>query len=136
MVSTNDESRHEFAGLRLGRGERAQKRMRVAELPDGSWVELPLMVIRGQRPGPVFYMGAAFHGDEVAGVKILGRLISAVDARELCGTLLLVPVQNPLAFQIQHRYFVGHMLKSPMDQNPADPWASFPGDPHGNLAAL
>lgn len=47
-----------------------------------------------------------------------------------------MPVQNPLAFQIQHRFFIGHMLKSPMDQNPADPWASFPGDPNGNLAAL
>jgi predicted deacylase len=54
----------------------------------------------------------------------------------LQGTLLVVPVQNPLAFQVQHRYFLGHMLKSPMDQNPADPWASFPGDPNGNLAAL
>ena len=59
-----------------------------------------------------------------------------LDARSLRGTLLVVPVQNPLAFQVQHRYFVGHMLRSPMDQNPADPWASFPGDPNGNLAAL
>jgi predicted deacylase len=131
-----DDGRQDFAGLHVDRGQRDQKRIRVAELPDGSWVELPLMVIRGARSGPIFYLGAAFHGDEVAGVEIVGRLVSQLDAKSLRGTLLIVPVQNPLAFQVQHRYFVGHMLKSPMDQNPADPWASFPGDPDGNLAAL
>jgi predicted deacylase len=136
MASAVDDGRHDFAGLRVDRGQRDQKRIRVAELPDGSWVELPLMVIRGARPGPVLYVGAAFHGDEVAGVEIVGRLVSKLDAKSLRGTLLVVPVQNPLAFQVQHRYFIGHMLKSPMDQNPADPWASFPGDPNGNLAAL
>jgi uncharacterized protein len=130
------DERDEFAGLRVDRGQRDQKRMRVAELADGSWVELPLMVIRGASPGPVLYIGAAFHGDEVAGVEIVGRLVSQLDPRSVRGTLLVVPVQNPLAFQVQHRYFVGHMLHSPMDQNPADPWASFPGDPNGNLAAL
>jgi uncharacterized protein len=123
-------------GLNLERGKREQLRLPAAELTDGSMVELPLMVIRGQKPGPVCYIGAAFHGDEVAGVEIVGRLSEQLDCAELSGTVLVVPVQNPLAFQIQHRFFVGHMLKSPMDQNPADPWASFPGDPEGNLAAL
>jgi uncharacterized protein len=136
MQSAVDDGKDEFAGLRVDRGQRAHTRIQVAELPDGTWVELPLMVIRGLAPGPIMYIGAAFHGDEVAGVEIVGRLISQVDVRSLRGTLLVVPVQNPLAFQVQHRYFVGHMLRSPMDQNPADPWASFPGDPNGNLAAL
>jgi predicted deacylase len=123
-------------GLKLKRGSREQLRIPAAELTDGSMVELPLMAIRGQQSGPVCYIGAAFHGDEVAGVEIVGRLSEQLDCVELRGTVLIVPVQNPLAFQIQHRFFVGHMLKSPMDQNPADPWASFPGDPEGNLAAL
>ena len=131
-----DDTMHEFAGLRVDRGERSQKRIRVAELADGSWVELPLMVVRGAKPGPIAYIGAAFHGDEAAGVEIVGRLLAQLDPHALRGTLLAVPVQNPLAFQVQHRYFVGHMLRSPMDQNPADPWASFPGDANGNLAAL
>jgi len=136
MTRTSDDSGLKIAGLRLDRGQKEQKRIRAAELPDGSWVELPLMVVRGATPGPVFYLGAAFHGDEVAGVEIVGRLLTQLDPKTLRGTLLVVPVQNPLAFQIQHRFFIGHMLKSPMDQNPADPWASFPGDPNGNLAAL
>ncbi len=136
MIRTVDDRQLAIPGLNLARGERAQTRMRVAELPEGTWVELPVMAIRGSQPGPVLYLGAAFHGDEVAGVEIVGRLASQIEPSSLRGTLLVVPVQNPLAFQVQHRYFIGHMLKSPMDQNPADPWASFPGDPNGNLAAL
>jgi len=125
-----------FDGMHLERGSVEQTRVRVAELPEGTWVEYGVMVMRGAKPGPILYLGAAFHGDEVAGVEIVGRLAHELKPAQLCGTLLIVPVQNPLAFQVQHRFFVGHMLKSPMDQNPADPWASFPGDPKGNLAAL
>ena len=132
----HDDSQLEIKGLQLRRGSRETRRLRVAELADGTWVELPLMVVRGRQSGPVFYLGAAFHGDEVAGVEIVGRIATEVDVDDLRGTILIVPVQNPLAFQVQHRFFVGHMLRSPMDQNPADPWASFPGDANGNLAAL
>ena len=40
-----------------------------------------------------------------------------------------------MAFQVQHRYFVGHLLKSPLDQSPADPWVSLQGDNTGNIAS-
>ena len=138
MNTARNETDTEFhiEGLALERGQRAQTRLRTVELADGSWVEIPLMVVRGARPGPITYIGAAFHGDEIAGTEIVARLASSLDAAALRGTVLLVPVQNPLAFQIQHRFFIGHMLKSPMDQNPADPWAAFPGDPDGNTASV
>ncbi len=136
ILARGDDSGLRIEGLSLSRGSRERVRIRVAELPEGTWVEYGVMVIRGAKRGPVLYLGAAFHGDEVAGVEIAGRIASEIDPAQLSGTLIVVPVQNPLAFQVQHRFFLGHMLKSPMDQNPADPWASFPGDPNGNLAAL
>jgi predicted deacylase len=45
-----------------------------------------------------------------------------------------VLVQNPLAFQAEHRIPVGLYLKSPLDQMPIDPWSCFPGDAQGNFA--
>jgi uncharacterized protein len=135
MSAPSDEALR-IAGLTLARGTRERTRVRVAELPEGTPVEIAVMTVRGAQPGPVLYLGAAFHGDEVAGVEVVGRIAAETDPAQVSGTLIIVPVQNPLAFQVQHRFFVGHMLKSPMDQNPADPWASFPGDPQGNLAAL
>jgi len=122
-------------GLSLKRGQRENTRIRIVEMPDGSWVEVPLIVLCGAQPGPVFYVGAAVHGDEINGVEILLRFAREVDLQELRGTVLLVPVQNPMAFQVQHRYFVGHVFKSPMDQG-ADPWTAFPGDANGNIASL
>ena len=122
-------------GIDLTRGTLTETRIRTIELADGSWVDLPLIVLRGARPGPVFYLGAAFHGDEVNGVEVVSRFAKELDLSALNGTVLVVPAQNPLALQAQHRYFVGHFLKSPLDQSPADPWISFPGDPNGNMAS-
>ncbi|MBV9522469.1 MAG: succinylglutamate desuccinylase/aspartoacylase family protein [Alphaproteobacteria bacterium] len=133
-ISDSDEGLR-IPGLDLVRGKRVETRLRTLELADASWVELPVIVLRGARPGPVFYLGAAFHGDEVNGVEIATRFAGEIDLAELRGTLIVAPVQNPLALQVQHRYFVGHFLKSPLDQSPADPWVSFPGDPEGNIAA-
>lgn len=121
--------------IALVRGQAIETRLRTIELADGSWVDLPLIVLRGARPGPVFYIGAAFHGDEVNGVEVATRFARGLDLAELDGTVLLVPAQNPLALQTQHRVFVGHYLKSPLDQSPNDPWISFPGDANGNMAA-
>jgi predicted deacylase len=134
MASTDEALSIE--GVRLARGERARTRLRAAELPDGTWVELPLQIVRGARPGPVMYLGAAIHGDEINPVAIVSTIAREVDVRELSGTLLVVPVQNPLAFQTQQRLPFAHLIKSPMDQNPADVFHSFPGDPAGNVAAI
>ena len=122
-------------GIDLVRGQAVATRPRTIELADGSWVELPLIVLRGARPGPVFYIGAAFHGDEVNGVEVATSFARSFDLTALSGTVLMVPAQNPLALQAQHRVFVGHYLKSPLDQSPNDPWISFPGDADGNMAA-
>jgi predicted deacylase len=135
-LRSQSDDRLDIAGLRLVRGERSRMRMRVLELADGSWMEVPVMALRGVKPGPVFYLGAAFHGDEINGVELVLRFARAVDLRALSGTVLIVPVQNPLALQVQHRYFLGHFIKSPLDQSPADPWISFPGDANGNMASL
>src|SRR5260221_5390416 len=121
--------------IKLVRGRPVETKLRTIELADGSWVDLPLLVLRGSRPGPVFYIGAAFHGDEVNGVEVATSFARSLDLKSLSGTVLMVPAQNPLALQAQHRVFVGHYLKSPLDQSPNDPWISFPGDANGNMAA-
>lgn len=131
-----DDEHLEIEGQQVPRGRRVRLALRAAELADGSWVELPVVIVRGRQPGPVLYLGAAVHGDEVNGVAIVARVARELDVDELRGTVLAVPVQNPLAFRIQHRYPIGLMLKSPMDQNPADVWVSFPGDPDGNTSAV
>jgi predicted deacylase len=124
--------RVEVAGLAVAPGTRERGVVPAIELADGSTVGFPLLVVAGARPGPTLYVGAAIHGDEINGVEIVYRVARAVDPATLAGTLLAVPVQNPLGLQGQHRFPLGLLLKSPLDQAPADMWATFPGNRGGN----
>src|SRR5262249_26252499 len=60
---TDGDEAFRLDGLVLVRGKRSETRLRVLELADATWLELPVIVLRGAKPGPVFYLGAAFHGD-------------------------------------------------------------------------
>jgi predicted deacylase len=121
------------AGLSVPAGSAVRHSVEVAELADGSKITLPLLLMNGASDGPRLYLGAAIHGDEVSGIAILSQLCAQVQPARLAGSILCVLVQNPLAFQVEHRIPVGLYLKSPLDQMPIDPWASFPGDAAGNL---
>ena len=121
------------AGVSVPEGTLVRGSLELVELPDGSRVSLPLALVHGARPGPTFYVGAAIHGDEANGVAIVARLLASLDPSALAGRLICVPVQNPLAFQADHRVPVGLFLKTPLDQAPIDPWTAFPGDPAGNI---
>jgi len=79
-------------------------------------------------------MGAAIHGDEVAGVAIISDVLAAIDPQGLGGGIIAVPVQHPLAFHADHRIPVSQFIKSPLDQAPIDAWTCFPGDAAGNLS--
>jgi predicted deacylase len=126
----------EIPGMKLERGCRCKTKLSVLEFADGAMLEIPVMVLRGAKPGPVFYLGSAFHGDEVNGVAVVSKLAHEIDLAELSGTMIVVPAQNPPALQVQNRYSIGHFAKSPLDQGPADPWVCFPGHCDGNMASL
>lgn len=56
----------------------------------------------GLKPGPKLIVTAAVHGNEVCGVHAIERIIKALDSgglQLLRGTLTMVPVVNPLAYQ-------------------------------------
>jgi predicted deacylase len=126
----------QVAGLTVPAGTRQTGFLSALELADGTAVRFPLMVVRGARPGPTLYVGAAIHGDEINGVEIVYRVARTVDPAALAGTLLAVPVQSPLGLQSQHRFPLGLVLKSPLDQMPADMWAAFPGNRAGNSTEI
>lgn len=124
----------DVAGLTVARGARRRHAIELIELADGTRVSMPVVLVNGAAPGPRLYLGAAIHGDEVNGIAILGRVLAELDPAHLAGSIVAVLVQNPLALQADHRIALGHYLKSPLDQAPADPWVCFPGNPEGSLA--
>lgn len=71
-------------------------RLKVNLLRDGVGrrVQVPVLVVKGSRPGPVLGVTAAVHGNELNGVPIIHRLVSHLDPKALSGTLVAVPVVN------------------------------------------
>lgn len=106
-------------------GERATVNLPVANLYTSAPIHLPVIVQRGTEPGPIMFVSAALHGDEIIGVEIIRRVLKISQMSELRGTLLAVPVVNMLAFIHQSRY-----LPDRRDLN-----RSFPGSESGSLAA-
>ena len=67
------------APIRIGQFSIAPGEQRTIELPlptfySHSPVGLPVHIIHGRRPGPVLFVCAAIHGDEINGVEIIRRL--------------------------------------------------------------
>ncbi|MBM3784719.1 MAG: hypothetical protein FJW30_10190 [Acidobacteria bacterium] len=64
---------------------------------------LPLLEVRGAKPGPVLAVSAGIHGDEYEGVRALYELFDEIDASQVRGTLRMVPVANPRAHRAVSR---------------------------------
>ncbi len=80
--------------------------------------------IYGCRPGPTLLLNAAVHGNEVVGVEVIRKLVEKINPKKLCGTILAVPVVNPMGFNAGDRW-------DPIDRQ--DMNRVFPGDKNGTL---
>lgn len=113
-----------FGGETIQPGERATVQLPMARLYTNNEMTLPVQVVHGKKAGPVLFVSAAVHGDEINGVEIIRRLLISRTLEKLRGTLLVIPVANPFGFIQRSRY-----LPDRRDLN-----RSFPGTAKGSLA--
>jgi len=118
-------SAFEIGGHSVAPGTRRTVDLKVSVTSDHTPVNLPVHVVHGRRSGPVIFVSAAIHGDEVIGVEIVRRLLRTKNLASMKGTLLAVPIVNSLGFLNHSRY-----LPDRRDLN-----RCFPGSPSGSLAA-
>ena len=89
-------------------------------------------MLHGGRPGPVLYVHSTQHGNEISGIEVVRRVAQALDPRRLRGTLVAVPIANPLAFRWRRH----HYLQGPEEAYQARPeldlGQAWPGDPAGS----
>lgn len=113
-----------LGGIEILRGTKRQVEI---ELPSfyGTPTALSVYVIRGKRAGPVVFISAAIHGDELNGIEIIRRLRQIHLLDKLKGTLVLVPVVNIYGAMNLTRY-----LPDRRDLN-----RNFPGSSKGSLAS-
>lgn len=115
----------EWNGEAVAPGESRDLTLTVTESSGGMAVRTPLHVKRASEPGPVVFVTAALHGDEINGTGAIRTLIQDQTFRLTRGTVILVPVLNMLSFERHSRY-----LPDRRDLN-----RSFPGTKSGSLAS-
>jgi hypothetical protein len=89
-------------------------------------VLIPVMVARGARPGPVFGITAAVHGNELNGIRVIHDLFANLETEGLRGTVVgVVAVNVPGLHYHQRQFLDGQDLNH-----------IFPGDAKGNAASV
>lgn len=94
----------------------------VTTLANGCELTLPLHELAGERPGPTLGLLSLIHGDEPLPNVILRRVYEELDLEQLRGTVLMMPVANPLAYEALTR-------NTPLDMTNLN--RVFPGAPDG-----
>src|SRR5437773_9980231 len=87
-------SAQQAATLRIGSAAArlGEKGSGFVDVPAGvdSGTRVPLTIVRGKDPGPTLELIAETHGDEVALVVALQRVLRELDPMRLAGAVLLV----------------------------------------------
>ena len=80
---------------------RGQKATGAIELPAGSdpALSIPVAFFHGAKPGPVLALVAGSHGTEYASIIALEGLIGLLNATEISGTVIVVPLINIQSFE-------------------------------------
>jgi len=91
---------------------------------DLSHRRLPLMTATSANPGPLVWLTACSHGDEVSGIVVIQEIFKGIRRRLLRGSVKAFPLMNPLGFETKSR----NITMSREDLN-----RSFPGSPNGSL---
>jgi uncharacterized protein len=119
-------SAFKFGGRSVAAGTRETVELEVSVLANSTRMNLPVHVVHGPKPGPVFFISGVVHGDEIQGVEIVRRILAATELKDVAGTLLAVPIVNGFGFLNHSRY-----MPDRRDLN-----RSFPGSDQGSLASL
>ena len=78
-----------------------QKATGYIEVPAGvdAATGIPVVVVRGSKPGPVLALVSGAHGTEYASVIALEKLIPMLDPAQISGTVIILPLVNIQSFQ-------------------------------------
>ncbi|MEF8780999.1 MAG: succinylglutamate desuccinylase/aspartoacylase family protein [Haloferacaceae archaeon] len=104
----------------------ATETLTLARLPSG--VPLETTVHRYGTGAPVVYVQAAQHGREVNGTEVLRRLHARLLEADLRGTVVAVPVADPVTFDR-----VAYISPEPLDSVNTNMNRVWPGDAGGTL---
>lgn len=93
----------EIGPVSVARGSHGFGFLPLATMADGGDLGIAVHIVAGARPGPKVTVMTASHGNEFGQISALMRLVDELDPEQMTGDLVLVPVQNPIAFEMGAR---------------------------------
>ncbi|THE64643.1 succinylglutamate desuccinylase [Salinadaptatus halalkaliphilus] len=109
-------------------GTHTAEAITLERLPSGIELTTTVHTYRGADDGPTLYVQAAQHGREINGTAALRRFHDRLPLEDLAGTVVAVPVANPLTFD-RISYTTPEAIDS-VNPNMNRVW---PGDGEGTL---
>ncbi|MCF8069759.1 MAG: succinylglutamate desuccinylase/aspartoacylase family protein [Desulfobacterales bacterium] len=126
MVKNRErKSINNWFGEEIPAGESRDVSLVISESYSSMTVKMQMHIQRAKEDGPVLFVTAALHGDEINGTGAVHQLIQDETFHLTRGSVILIPVLNLLAFDRHSRY-----LPDRRDLN-----RSFPGSEKGSLAS-
>jgi predicted deacylase len=104
------------------------ERVTLARLPSGVRIETTVHTYEGAGDGPTVYVQAAQHGQEINGTEVLRRVHDRLDPADLAGTVIAVPIADPLTFDR-----VSYTTPEALDSVHSNMNRVWPGDADGTL---
>lgn len=74
-------------------GQKATGTLEVAAGVDAA-TSIPVVVVRGARPGPVLALVSGAHGTEYASIIALEKVIQSLDPAQISGTVVILPLST------------------------------------------
>ena len=115
----------DILGKKIHPGKSATINFNMAKLYTTTSVDVPIIVERAKKPGPVVLITAGIHGDEINGVEVVRQLIVKEINKPARGTVICIPILNVFGFLNMTREF-----PDGRDLNRV-----FPGSKNGSLAS-
>ncbi len=112
-------------GEAIALGDRREINFNVAKLHTRTTLEVPVIIERSKKSGPIVLFTAGIHGDEVNGVEIVRQIIAKGINKPKKGTIICIPVINIFGFLNMDRAFPDGRDLNRM----------FPGTKSGSLAS-
>lgn len=125
MASIDNNNILEILNKKIYPGKGATVNFNMAKLYTTNSVDIPIIIERSKKPGPVILITAGIHGDEINGVEVVRQIITREINKPARGTIICIPIINVFGFLNMSREF-----PDGRDLNRV-----FPGSKNGSLAS-
>ena len=110
----------------LPQGQFSRLFIEIVENGIGRPIQVPVIVARGKKEGPIFGITAALHGNELNGIPVIHQLLKRINLKTLRGTIVcLVAANIPGLLEEKREFTDGQDLNH-----------IFPGKPNGKLSQV